>query len=250
MAIKFFSLLISKQRTHKTNIHLGAYMAFVAGAMNADGFLAIARYTSHMSGIVAGIGSDLALNNIISVLGEISLLVAFLSGAATTAIVVNWGKRRKIHSQFALPLLIESVLLLIFGLVGAKLNLYLPLTVPAVALLLCFVMGLQNAILTKASNAEIRTTHMTGIITDIGIELGKLMYFNHSQNANQYHFVQANKQKLKDLLALFGMFLLGGIVGAISFQKIGFISVLPLSLSLMVIAGFQIFRDLKLFLKG
>jgi uncharacterized membrane protein YoaK (UPF0700 family) len=192
-------------------------MAFVAGAVNAGGFLAIARYTSHMSGIISAIGDDLALNNFISVLGGISLLLSFLFGAATTAIIVNWGHRRKIHSEFALPLLLEAALLLVFGLVGANLNVYLPLTVPAIALLLCFVMGLQNAIVTKASRAEIRTTHMTGVITDIGIELGKLVYWNKSIQANAQGYVKANREKLRTHLFIFGMFLIGGIIGAISF---------------------------------
>jgi uncharacterized membrane protein YoaK (UPF0700 family) len=220
-------------------------MAFVAGAVNAGGFLAIARYTSHMSGIISAIGDDLALNDFISVLGGISLLLSFLSGAATTAIIVNWGRRRKIHSEFALPLLVEAVLLLVFGLVGANLNMYLPLTVPAIALLLCFVMGLQNAIVTKASRAEIRTTHMTGVITDIGIELGKLIYWNKSQEANEGAYVRANREKLKTHLFIFGMFLIGGIIGALSFNKVGYISVIPLSLLLVLIAGFQIYRDIS-----
>jgi len=38
--------------------------------------------------------------------------------------------------------------------------------------LLCFIMGLQNAVITKISHAEIRTTHVTGLVTDVGIELG------------------------------------------------------------------------------
>jgi uncharacterized membrane protein YoaK (UPF0700 family) len=245
MPIQFIQLLTSAQRSHKTNIQLGAYMAFVAGAVNAGGFLAIARYTSHMSGIISAIGDDLALNDFISVLGGISLLFSFLSGAATTAIIVNWGHRRKIHSEFALPLLVEAVLLLVFGLVGANLNVYLPLTVPAIALLLCFVMGLQNAIVTKASRAEIRTTHMTGVITDIGIELGKLIYWNKSIEANQLSYVKANREKLKTHLFIFGMFLVGGIIGAVSFKKVGYISVVPLSLSLIFIAGLQIYRDIR-----
>lgn len=224
-------------------------MAFVAGAVNAGGFLAIARYTSHMSGIISAIGDDLALNNLISVLGGISLLLSFLFGVATTAIIVNWGHRRKIHSEFALPLLVEAILLLIFGLVGANLNLYLPLTVPAIALLLCFVMGLQNAIVTKASKAEIRTTHMTGVITDIGIELGKLVYWNRSREDNDKGYVKANREKLKTHLFIFGMFLIGGIIGAVSFKKAGYISVVPLSLSLVLIAGLQIYRDVGMILR-
>ena len=249
MPIKFIQLLTSTQRSHKTNIQLGAYMAFVAGAVNAGGFLAIARYTSHMSGIISAIGDDLALNDLISVLGGISLLLSFLFGAATTAIIVNWGHRRKIHSEFALPLLLEALLLLIFGLVGANLNLYLPLTVPAIALLLCFVMGLQNAIVTKVSRAEIRTTHMTGVITDIGIELGKLIYWNKSSEANEQGYVKAIREKLKTHVFIFGMFLIGGIVGAVSFKKVGYVAVLPLSLSLVLIAGLQIYRVIRVILR-
>jgi uncharacterized membrane protein YoaK (UPF0700 family) len=137
----------------------------------------------------------------------------------------------------------------VFGLVGANLNLYLPLTVPAIALLLCFVMGLQNAIVTKASRAEIRTTHMTGVITDIGIELGKLIYWNKSQEANVGGYVKANREKLKTHTFIFSMFLIGGIVGAISFKKVGYMAVVPLSLSLLFIAGLQIFRDIRIALK-
>lgn len=249
MPIKFIQLLTSTQRSNRTNIQLGAYMAFVAGAVNAGGFLAIARYTSHMSGIISAIGDDLALNDLIAVLGGISLLVAFLFGAATTAIIVNWGRRRKIHSEFALPLFVEAILLLVFGLVGANLNTYLSITVPAIALLLCFVMGLQNAIVTKASRAEIRTTHMTGVITDIGIELGKLFYWNKSHEANLNSFVKANREKLITHLFIFGMFLIGGIIGAISFKKVGYISVVPLSISLVFIAGLQIYEDIRLIMK-
>jgi uncharacterized membrane protein YoaK (UPF0700 family) len=161
----------------------------------------------------------------------------------------QFWRRRKIHSEFALPLLVEAVLLLIFGLVGANLNMYLPLTVPAIALLLCFVMGLQNAIVTKVSRAEIRTTHMTGVITDIGIELGKLIYWNKSQEANEGAYVRANREKLKTHLFIFGMFLIGGIIGAFSFNKVGYISVIPLSFFLVLIAGFQIYRDIRVMMK-
>ena len=250
MPIEFIQRLTSAQRSPKTNIQLGAYMAFVAGAVNAGGFLAISRYTSHMSGIISAIGDDLALNDFISVLGGLSLLLSFLFGAATTAIIVNWGHRRKIHSEFALPLFLEAALLLVFGLVGTNLNLYLPLTVPAIALLLCFVMGLQNAIVTKASKAEIRTTHMTGVITDIGIEVGKLIYWNKSTQANEAGYVRANREKLKTHLFIFGMFLIGGIIGAISFKTVGYIAVVPLSLSLVLIASLQIYRDIRAVLKG
>jgi uncharacterized membrane protein YoaK (UPF0700 family) len=110
-------------------------------------------------------------------------------------------------------------------------------------------MGLQNAIVTKASKAEIRTTHMTGVITDIGIELGKLVYWNRSREDNDKGYVKANREKLKTHLFIFGMFLIGGIIGAVSFKKAGYISVVPLSLSLVLIAGLQIYRDVGMILR-
>ncbi len=54
--------------------------------------------------------------------------------------------------------------MLVFGLFGAAINLSSGLFIPLTVLLLCFIMGLQNALITKISNAEIRTTIFTAVI--------------------------------------------------------------------------------------
>ena len=97
------------------------------------------------------------------------------------------------HSKYALALLLEAALLLVFGLVGAHLDTPAQLLVPTTVLLLCFIMGLQNAIVTKISQAEIRTTHMTGVVTDLGLELGRLLYWNGATAPDSVHFVRANR---------------------------------------------------------
>jgi uncharacterized membrane protein YoaK (UPF0700 family) len=245
MPLQAIQLLSSPQRSKKTNYQLGALLSFVAGAINAGGYLAVDQYTSHMSGIISAIGDDLALGNIMPVIVGAVLLCSFIGGAATTALLVNWGKRRQIRSQYALPLLLEAFVLLLFGLLGSYLSTFIQLTIPIIVFLLCFVMGLQNAIVTKMSNSEIRTTHMTGVATDIGIEIGRMLYWNRSKLANKYHFVQFNNQKLKLHLLILGMFMIGVLIGAIAFKKVGFISVLPISITLIVISLSQIYRDLK-----
>ncbi|MBC7728674.1 MAG: DUF1275 family protein, partial [Microbacteriaceae bacterium] len=53
--------LVGRSRTRRANRHLGLLLAFVAGAANAGGFLAVQRYTSHMTGVVSGVADDLAL---------------------------------------------------------------------------------------------------------------------------------------------------------------------------------------------
>jgi len=87
--------------------------------------------------------------------------------------MVNWGKRRRLHSQFAASLLLEAALLLLFGLTGNYLATMPDVLGPVTILLLCFVMGLQNAIITKISGAVIRTTHVTGLSTDIRHRTGQ-----------------------------------------------------------------------------
>ena len=172
------------QRTPNSNLQLGAALAFVAGATNAGGFLAVGQYTSHMTGIVSAMADNLVLGRAALVLAALAALLSFVVGAMTTAILVNWGLRRHLHSSYSLPLMLEAAALLIFGLLGASLGLYtaplVPITVPVTVLLLCFLMGLQNAVISKISHAEIRTTHVTGLVTDFGIELGKLVYVHRA----------------------------------------------------------------------
>ena len=229
---------------------LGGILAFVAGAVNAGGFLAGQRYTSHMTGIISGIADDLVISEIGIVLAGIAFLLSFVFGAAVTAIFINWARRKHLHSEFALSLCLEAVLLLVFGVLGYSLNILVEVFVPTTILVLCFVMGLQNAIMTKISKAEIRTTHMTGVVTDIGIELGRLFYWNRDQSSMPQKRVVADREKLKIHLIIFSLFLIGGIVGAISFKNFGYITTVPLAGVLILISLPPISRDLIDFLRS
>jgi uncharacterized membrane protein YoaK (UPF0700 family) len=244
MPIAYARRLAGRERSQRANRHLALILAFVAGSVNAGGYLAVRQYTSHMSGIVSSMADNFALGDIRLMLAGIAALVAFLAGAACTAILVNWGRRRKLHSEFAFPLMFEAVLLICFGLASGYLEHRHWLFVSGVTLLLCFTMGLQNAIITKVSNAEIRTTHVTGIVTDIGIELGKLFYWNRTKYSTERP-VNANLEKLQLLTSLLSLFFLGGLAGAFGFKHVGFVSALPLAILLFVLAGVPVVDDLR-----
>jgi uncharacterized membrane protein YoaK (UPF0700 family) len=241
----FLHRLTSKVRTRRANRQLGGLLAFVAGAVNAGGFLAVQRYTSHMTGIVSSIADDLVLGQAVLAMAGVSSLLAFVGGAATTAVLINWARRRRMHGEFALSLMLEAVLLLLFGLLGAHLELFVDVFVPSTVLLLCFIMGLQNAIVTKISQAEIRTTHMTGVITDLGIELGRLAYWNRNADANAHHYVLANRDKLKIHAAIVALFFVGGLAGALAFKHVGFSATVPIAALLMATAAPPLLRDLR-----
>ncbi|QDH60575.1 DUF1275 domain-containing protein [Pandoraea pnomenusa] len=243
MPINYLRGFTHPARTDAANRRLGRWLAFVAGAANAGGFLAMGQYTSHMSGVVASLSDNLALGQIVLVLTGLSALLAFLTGAATSAVLINWGRRHHTNSEYAAPLMLEAMLLLCFGFVGANLAHHHWLFAPGTVALLCFVMGLQNAIITKISKAEIRTTHVTGLVTDIGIELGKLLYWNRSQASPDRKHVTANQAKLRLLSSLLGMFFVGGLAGALGFKHLGFVSSVPLAIALVVLAIVPLLDD-------
>ena len=240
--------LASQHRTLATNRLLGNLLAFNAGAINAGGFLVVGMYTSHMTGFASMVADNLVLGNIKLVLGAVGALLSFTTGAAATALMVNWARQNRLHSEYAFPLLVEAALLLLFGLIGATFNRQTPFAVPFTVLILAFIMGLQNALVTKISSATIRTTHMTGVITDLGIELGKLIYWNRTSEPAQPQ-VRANRAKLWLYAGLLGAFIGGGLVGASGFKYVGFIWVVPLASLLLLLSLPPLLADLRHFLK-
>ncbi|BEU94607.1 DUF1275 domain-containing protein [Acidovorax sp. DW039] len=245
--------LTGHHRTVASNRVLGLLLAFNAGAVNAGGFLVVHMYTSHMTGFLSSLADNLVLGNMKLVLGAVGALWAFMSGAGSTAILVNWARHHRLRSTYALPLLLEAVLLLLFGLMGAiTLGWRTPFSVPLTVLLLAYLMGLQNAVVTKMSSAQIRTTHMTGVVTDLGIEMGKMLYWNR-QGTTPEHHVHANRERLWLFAGLATMFLCGGLVGAAGFKHVGFVFVVPLAVVLLTLSLPPLWADrvrLRLMLRG
>lgn len=233
--------LASPERTARRDRALGATLAFVAGATNAGGYLAVGQYTSHMTGVASALAEDIASSRHTLALAAVGTLLAFVTGAMTTALSVNWARQHQLRSCYAIPLLIEAVLLLAFGLLGNMLAGYEVLVAPLTVLVLCYLMGLQNAVITKVSSAVIRTTHVTGLVTDMGIELGRLIYLNHRDAVSP---VRADRERLTVHMLLFMSFLVGGLAGAFGFRMIGYVATLPLAALLLVLVFKPVAQDL------
>lgn len=236
--------LTNRHRTAGTNLTLGLVLAFTAGAINAGGFLVLRMYTSHMTGFASQLADALVLDNHRLLLNALGAILAFMCGAATCSALVNWSRQRHLHSVYALPLMLEALLLLPFGLMGAvTLRWNTPFAVPLTVLLLSFMMGLQNAVGSKTSGGSVRTTHMTGNITDLGMELGKLLLWQRRASA-ALQPVPHDWHRMKASAGLLTMFVLGAIAGAQGFQHLGFICVVPLAALLLALAVPPLLRDL------
>jgi uncharacterized membrane protein YoaK (UPF0700 family) len=238
--LSFLNVEAGVSRTSQSNLRLGVLLSFVAGATNAGGFLAVGLYTSHVTGLFSSIADNLILGNILLTLGAITAVVAFLLGAMTTAMLINWGLRINLQCAYCLPLLLEAFMLLVFGVFGASIKAVSILLAPVTVVILCFIMGLQNALITKISKSEFRSTHLTGVVTDLGIELGKLVYVNDASLPTK---VLANRPKLRALTWLLCSFMVGGVVGALAFKHLGYTMTLALALMVLIPAVKPLMAD-------
>lgn len=228
--------MTARVRTDAANWQLAALLVFNAGAVDVTGYLGLRQFTAHMSGIVATLAAEVGTKGYAILLRPVAILACFLAGAAFCAVLVNWERRRDRESLFAVPVFIEAVLLAVIPLFAGENHLF------ATLMLMGFSMGLQNAIITKISHKEIRTTHVTGMVTDIGIELGKLFYWNRTKGREP---VLAHRQRLIQLSTLVLLFFAGGTVSALTFGSVGFLLLLPLALLLAAPTILPIAADIK-----
>ncbi len=195
---------------------LGLSLAAVAGALNTAGFYAVGLYASNMTGNVSAI-SDSAGTGDLGLAAEALLLVLlFVLGAAVSTLLIRHRRRSAEHDAYACSVCAEAVLLVGIGL-GA-LALAEPARGHALVLGLSFALGMQNAAATKISEARVRTTHVTGTITDIGIELARWL---DRGAPDRVPLKRHDPTRLRLHVLTVGAFLAGGLVGVVAYRAVG-----------------------------
>lgn len=219
-------------RNEKIDRGLAASLAAIAGALNASAFYAVGFFSANMTGNVSTLSDHLAIGQWLSALFYGGIVVAFVLGAAVSTLIVNEGRRRGMHAIYAYSILAEAVLLAILG--CADLWLLAAWRVPVLVPGLAFLMGLQNAVVTRISDARVRTTHVSGMATDLGIELGIAfdILCGREPSAETRH----NLTKLRLHLYTIAAFLIGGILGVFVYRAVGGYLLILASALLMAIA--------------
>lgn len=203
--------MINEVRTVSNDRNLACILAAVAGALNTAGFYIVGLYSSNMTGNVSALADQATTGGYLAAAIYLALVVIFIAGAATSTVLINAGRRSGMAGVYAVNLATEAVLLAGLGCA----DLWLPQVGrgPLLAFGLSFLMGLQNAMVTRISDARIRTTHVTGMITDIGIELGHLALGTPER--------VVDRAKLRLHGATVAAFLVGGMAGVLVYQAAG-----------------------------
>jgi uncharacterized membrane protein YoaK (UPF0700 family) len=216
----------------RRNMFIWFLLAFQGGALNTGGYLAVHRFVSHVTGFATLAGVAGAKMDFPTMFGMLMVPVSFLFGVIISAWHVE---RRRIKNKTPHYSLIFSIIvlniLLVFalGALGFLGEFGETLTSERDYLLmfvLAFTCGLQNAVITSASGALVRTTHLTGPTTDFGIGLVRLWSMRK----------ELHKRELFATWTRFGIywaFVIGSFVSAllyINFKFYGFL--LPLAISI------------------
>lgn len=213
-----------KTRTLGHNLKIASLLSFVAGLVNVAGFFAVQRLTTNVTGHFAFFVDEVFKLNFWQGFIYFLYIFFFFSGSFVSGMLTEWMARKNERIMYVAPVIIESVLLLLIGIFYRELIKSNP---DLIAFGLLFAMGLQNSLVTTISNAAVRTTHLTGLFTDLGIELAQLFFYKTAEHKGKL------SASIRLRLTIISFFFLGGIAGGVLYVNINLHALIMASLMLI-----------------
>jgi uncharacterized membrane protein YoaK (UPF0700 family) len=200
-----------KKRTYSHNLRLASVLSLIAGMVNITGVLGVNALTTNVTGHFAFFAEELSLKNYSPAIIFLVYIFAFLLGAFVSNLLVEAVSRIRPRLSHAIPMIIE---ILILGTIGifVEVSARSGFNTHLVACSMLFAMGLQNSLVTKVSDSVVRTTHLTGLFTDLGIELSQIFFFK--KNAER----EKLRKSINLRLAIIACFFIGCISGGVLFK--------------------------------
>jgi uncharacterized membrane protein YoaK (UPF0700 family) len=165
-------------RTARQNGLLAGYLALIGGFVNTAGFVLIGSFTSHVTGNVGRFANDILAHQFRAAAAALLMIGAFFAGAFVASLIIESNYFLRTPTAYAVALLSEALLLGLF-IATADVR-FIPRLADMAATLLCAAMGMQNSLVTRLSGAVVRTTHLTGVVTDMGIEVARWCRWWHA----------------------------------------------------------------------
>ncbi|WP_435018061.1 YoaK family protein [Tundrisphaera sp. TA3] len=228
---------VFKEVTAQRNQALWLLLGFQSGFMNAGGFLACHQFVSHMTGYGTTVGVSIGTGDYIRSFELALAPLFFLAGAAYAGWLVDRRLILGLEPRLEAGILTLAIMnVAVF--VGDASGLFGPFGEPLVMqrdflllFCLCFACGLQNGLFTGLTEGKVRTTHMTGPTTDIGLTLAKVFTL-HRGDPERGKLTRLNLLRVKIVVAFSG----GSLIAALVFQQITFEGfAIPAATSLFVL---------------
>ena len=217
-----------KTRTIAHNRQIASLLSFVAGVVNVAGFIAVQRLTTNVTGHFAYFVDEVFKFRFADSLVYFLYILFFFLGSFASSVVVEIITRQNEQFMYVIPAATESIILVSVAVFGKSL---IEINPNVIACTLLFAMGLQNSLVTRISNAIVRTTHLTGLFTDLGIELSQLFFYKEKKQHDR--LITTIKLRFR----IIAYFFTGGIIGGIFYAYMS-LHVLFIPASLLIIGLF------------
>ncbi len=202
---------LGKTRTLKHNLQIASLLSFVAGIVNVAGFLSVQQLTTNVTGHFAFFVDEVFKLDFWKGFVYFLYILFFFLGSFVSNFLVEMVAKKNQKQIYIIPTLIESIILFTVAFAGEPLINKHP---DLIAYSLLFAMGLQNSLVTTISNATVRTTHLTGLFTDLGIELSQLFFYRKRES--QIKLLSSIKLRL----TIITFFFIGGIISGVFYSNI------------------------------
>jgi len=249
-------MFVAQAHSFQQQARLAITLAWVSGYTNIVAFLACGQTVSHVTGTTSQLGMDIVESKWGAAATACFLLGTFLVGALGSGVCTELGRLRGWKSIYVLPAAIETVLLSLFAFmleidtissVTGGASLYATLGLGSMA------MGLQNATITRISGGVVRTTHVTGVMTDIGLEIAQRIVTGKqashggaspgSTGAGAISSI-SSWQRLALLVSILGSFGLGAALGTLAHDHMDRLWMAPPVLFLLLVIIQDIWRPI------
>lgn len=225
----------SNSRTLGDNIRLGTLTAFTAGTINVASLLIFLSFTSNVTGHYAVFSAEISKGNWtqVAVIGAWIFLFFFGSFTANFS-VINFNKKSKYFAH-AFPLVLEIICLLTVGIYG---HLYYQKTIEeaqVMVALMLFATGLQNGLTASISNFLVKTTHLTGTTTDLGVLASMFTQKRYRKNPEL-------KARAKLLVSIMISYVLGAVFSGLTYYYLEFSVFYVISICLVVVIGYDFYK--------
>ena len=224
----------SNSRTLGDNIRLGVLTALTAGMVNVASFMIFLSFSSNVTGYYAIFAAELVKGNYYQVLAVASWIFLFFFGSFFANLVVIHVSSRNQYLAHAIPIVLEILCLVTVGVYGQFFYQETLLETEYLLSLMLFAMGLQNGLTASISNFTVKTTHLTGATTDLGILFSMFTKEEFRRNPEL-----RNKAKL--ILSITTSYVVGAIVAGCIFNYVQFMLFYMVSAGLVIVLAYDLY---------
>ena len=200
---------VGKNRTPKHNLQIASLLSFVAGLVNVVGFFYVGKLTTNVTGHFAFFVDEVFKRNFSDAFHLALFVFFFFFGAFAANFMVETYYRIRENQIFVFPIILEALILAFVAFTG---NYFIQENPDIIAYSLLFAMGMQNSLVTSISKSIVRTTHLTGLLTDMGIEISQLFFYK--SKTHKHSLLTSIKLRITIIV----MFFAGGLCGGILFD--------------------------------